>query len=54
MADKPVLLKVEKTEAMIKKEAAKAKVEELKAKANAVTLSDIRDMLVLIFERLPG
>lgn len=52
MADKPVL-QVTKTEAMIKKESAKAKMEELKAKAGAVTLSDIRDMLMLIYEKLP-
>ena len=32
--------------------AAKAKVEELKAKAGAVTLKDIMDMLLLIYEKL--
>ena len=32
--------------------AAKAKVEELKAKAGAITLKDIMDMLLLVYEKL--
>ena len=32
--------------------AAKAKVEELKAKAGAVTLKDIMDMLLLVYDKL--
>lgn len=47
-----LVIQVKPIQLNAKQEASRAKVEEIKKKAGAVTLNDVMDMLLIIYEKL--